>query len=308
MISICIPCYRSAKTLPIVVKSIKKEFESRTEDYQIVLVNDGSPDNTFQIIQEICKKDKKITGVNLMRNYGQASAKIAALQYALGDVVVFMDDDGQHPADGIFKLVDKLNEGYDVVYAAFSHKKHSAFKRLTSNLHNWLAEKMGNKPKGIKRSSFSAWSRPVADALRNYKSPFVSIGSYMMHITVNYANVEIEHKERIAGKSGYTLKKLLKMWMNIFISFSMAPLRIASFLGFSLSLVGFVWGIFLIVRKMLHPSIIAGYTSNIVITLLIGGILMVMLGIIGEYLGRIYMTISGLPQFNVRETINEKER
>lgn len=306
-VSVCIPCYRSAKMLPTVVDGIKREFEKREEDYQIVLVNDCSPDNTFQVIKELCAEDKKIVGVNLTRNYGQASAKIAALQYATGDVVVFMDDDGQHPAEGIFKLVDKMSEGYDVVYAHFANKKHTAFKKITSNMHNKLAEVMGNKPKGIHRSSFTAWSRPVADAIRDYHSPFVSIGSFMMHVTTNYANVDVEHKERISGSSGYTLKKLFKLWLNIFISFSMLPLRLSTYVGAGCSVVGALWGIYLIIRKILKPSILAGYTSNMVLLLLIGGIIMMMLGIIGEYLGRIYMTVSGMPQFCVRQVVNEEK-
>ena len=304
LVSICIPCYRSAKTLPMVVADIKKQFEGRDDDYQIVLANDGSPDNTFGVILELCREDPKITGINLSRNYGQASAKMAALSKAKGDVVVFMDDDGQHPADGIFKLVDKLGEGYDVVYAHFAHKKHSLFKRVTSSMHNRLAEAMGNKPKGIYRSSFTAWNRTVADAMLKYKSPFVSIGSFMMNITTNYANVEIEHRERLEGHSGYTLKKLLKLWLNIFISFSMVPLRIAAYLGFLFSGAGFIGIIYLLVMKILNKTGVAGWTSTMITVLLMSGVIMIILGIMGEYLGRIYMTISGLPQYNVRETVN----
>lgn len=304
LISVCIPCYRSAKTLPTVVDNIRKEFEKREEDYEIVLANDGSPDNTFGVILDLCKQDKKIVGVNLSKNYGQASAKLAALSKAKGDVIVFMDDDGQHPADGIFKLVDKLSEGYDVVYAEFKNKKHSGFKKVTSNMHNKLAEFMGNKPKGIKRSSFTAWSRMVVDALLTYKSPFVSIGSFMMSITLKYANVEIEHKERLEGQSGYTLKKLLKLWLNIFFSFSMLPLRLATYLGFTFSAVGFLGIIYLIVCKLVHITTVSGYTSFMVTLLFVSGIIMIILGIMGEYLGRIYMTISGMPQYNIREVIN----
>lgn len=305
VISVCIPCYKSAKTLPIVVGGIKEEFKKRgKEDYQIVLVNDGSPDNTFGVILDLCREDKNITGINLSKNYGQPSAKLAALREAAGDVIVFMDDDGQHPADGIFKLVDKLNEGYDVVYADFKHKQHDAFKRLTSNMHNSLAEFMGNKPKGVKRSSFTAWSRMVVDAMLTYKSPFISIGSFMMSITNKFANAEVEHKKRLEGSSGYTLKKLFKMWLNIFISFSMMPLRIATYLGFLFSGVGFVGIIYLLIRKIVHPTRVAGYTSTMITVLFMSGVIMLILGIMGEYLGRIYMTISGMPQYNVREVIN----
>jgi undecaprenyl-phosphate 4-deoxy-4-formamido-L-arabinose transferase len=289
-----------------VVEGIKKEFENRPEDYQLVLVNDGSPkDNTMEVIRGLCADDPKITGVDLSRNYGQASAKLASLPYAKGDVVVFMDDDGQHPAYGIFLLVDKLMEGYDVVYADFKNKKHSFFKRTTSNLHNSLAEKMGSKPKGIKRSSFTAWSRMVVDAMISYKSPFVSIGSYMMTVASKFANVEVEHRERMVGKSGYTFKKLFGMWLNLFISFSMLPLRIATYLGFIFSGFGFLGIIYLFLWKLIKGTSVAGYTSTMITVLFVGGIQMIMLGIMGEYLGRIYMTVSDKPQYNVREVIQE---
>ncbi|MBR5420272.1 MAG: glycosyltransferase family 2 protein [Lachnospiraceae bacterium] len=304
LISICIPCYRSVKTLPVVVEGIKKVFENREEEYQIVLVNDGSPDDTFGTILELCKNDSRITGVNLSKNYGQPSAKLAALRQAKGDVIVFMDDDGQHPADGIFKLVDKLKEGYDVVYADFKHKQHNIFKRFTSFLHNRIAEGMGNKPKGVKRSSFTAWSRTVVDAILEYKSPFISIGSFLMSVTSKYGNVEIEHQKRISGSSGYTLKKLFRMWLNIFISFSMVPLRVATWLGFLFSGCSFIGIIYLLIRKLTHRIRVSGYTSTMLTVLFVGGVLMVILGIMGEYLGRIYMTVSGMPQYNVREVVN----
>ncbi len=304
LISICIPCYKSARTLPVVVEDIKSVFRNSEHAYQIVLVNDGSGDNTFRVIRDLCKEDNNIVGIDLSKNYGQPSAKLAALKYAKGDAVVFMDDDGQHPADGILKLVEKLEEGYDVVYADFQHKQHSFFKRFTSNLHNKIAEAMNNKPKGIKRSSFIAWNRMVVDSVINYKSPFVSLGSFLMSVTNKYANVELEHKKRIEGKSGYTFKKLFKMWLNIFISFSMLPLRMATYLGFLFSGCSFIGIIYLIIRKIVRPIKVSGYASTMLMILLVGGILMVILGIMGEYIGRIYMTISGMPQFNIREEIN----
>ena len=304
MISVCIPCYKSANTLPIVVEAIREQFHKRDEEYQIVLVNDGSPDDTFGTILRLCNEDKNITGINLSKNYGQPSAKLAALKQAKGDVVVFMDDDGQHPADGIFKLVDKLNEGYDVVYADFKNKQHSVFKRMTSNMHNAIAEFMGNKPKGVKRSSFTAWTRTVVDAMMTYKSPFISIGSFLMTVTNKYGNVEIEHRKRLEGSSGYTLKKLIRMWLNIFISFSMMPLRMATYLGFLFSGCSFIGIIYLFIRRFLHPIKVSGYTSTMLAILFVGGVLMVILGIMGEYLGRIYMTISGMPQYYVKEVVN----
>ena len=310
LISICIPCYRSALTLATVVESVKKEFAGRPEyDYQFVLVNDGSPDNTFQVIRKLCEEDSRIIGVDHSRNYGQSAAKLTSLQFAEGDIIIFMDDDGQHSAEGVFVLIDKMLEGdYDVVYAHFANKQHTPFKKIASWMHNKIAEKMGNKPEGVHRSSFCAWSRTVADALKDYHSPFVSVGSYLMHITTRYAEVEIEHKKRLAGKSGYTLKRMFKMWFNIFFSFSMIPLRITTYLGSIIASAGFIWGIVLIIRKLVDPHIAAGYTSTIVLILFIGGLLMLFLGIIGEYVGRIYMTVSNMPQSHIRKIINADDK
>ena len=131
-----IPCYNSAKTLPIVVEEIDNEFKCKKDfEYEIILVNDGSPDSTYEVINDICKKNNRIMAINLSQNFGQSGAKMAAVSFIHGDILITMDDDGQHPAKGIFVLIDKILEGYDMVYALFSHKKHSLFKRVTSNLN-----------------------------------------------------------------------------------------------------------------------------------------------------------------------------
>ena len=305
VISVCIPCYRSAKTLPKVVAAIREEFAKHEGyEYQIVLVNDGSPDNTFEVITRLCEEDKNIIGMNLSRNHGQASAKIAALRYATGDALVYMDDDGQHPAEGIFKLVKKVEEGYDVVYAHFPKKKASFFKKMASDLHNKIAEWTGNKPKGIHRSSFVAWSKFALECVKNYHSPFPSAGAYLLCVTDKFANVEVEHKKRIEGSSGYTLKKLVSLWLNSFTNFSIVPLRLASFVGVSCAGVGFLFGIYVVIRKLLHPSVPAGYTSTIAIMLFIGGMIMMMLGLLGEYIGRMYMILSNKPQYSVHKALN----
>lgn len=308
LVSICIPCYRSQDTIEKVVEEIKSQFAmNKAYEYEIILVNDGSPDDTFGSISRLCKQDEKIIGIDLAKNFGQTSAKMAALNHATGDYVIFMDDDGQHPADGIFKLISEIEKGYDVVYASFKNKKHSFFKRITSKLHNDLAVFLGNKPKGLKRSSFMIWSKFVADAVRQYKSPFPSPSSYLMHVTLKYGNVEIDHRERIAGKSGYSLKKLFNLWINTFVSFSVVPLRVGSVVGFILAGIGFLWGLILIIRKILHPSIVAGYTSMMSVMFLLGGFIIIMLGLIGEYVARIYMTLGNKPQYVIRTTLNKKE-
>jgi len=310
LVSICIPCYRSAKTLPAVVDEIRREFAVREGyDFQLVLVNDGSPDNTFEVIRSLCTEDERIVGIDLSRNYGQAAAKMAALSYATGDAVVYMDDDGQHPAAGIFRLLDKLAEGYDIVYARFQQKKHSRFKRVTSRIYQKFSEWVGNKPKGIAVSSFTAWSRIAADAVMRYRSPFPAAGLYLNKVTTRIANVDIEHRRRLEGESGYTLGKLLALTVTALTNFSIIPLRAASFLGGACATAGFVAGILVVIRKIVNPAISAGYSSIIAVILFIGGVIMFILGVMGEYIGRIYMTVSDLPQYTVRTALNtEKEK
>ena len=232
-------------------------------------------------------------------------AKMAAIPYVTGDVLVYMDDDGQHPAEEIFKLVDKvLAEGYDMVYANFPHKKHSLFKRLTSRLNSFMLELNGSKPRGITISSYHAMSRLAVDALRGYDSPFPSMGGYLSCIVQRYANVDIEHRERLAGQSNYTLSKLLRLWLTGFTNFSTVPLRFSSVIGSICAVFGFVMGFVVVLRKLINPAIAAGYTSSIAVQLFIGGLILLSLGLLGEYIGRIYMTVSRKPQYAVRRVLN----
>lgn len=304
LISIAIPCYNSSKTLPTVVEEIKNTFaENSAYDYEIVLVNDNSPDNTFEVIQKLCQQDPKIVGVDLSKNYGQSSAQMAAVNYIKGDIAVFMDDDGQHPPAELFKLVKEVENGNDLVYACFPDKKHSAFKRITSNINSKLLEATNRKPKDIKITSYFALSKLSIDGLKKYKSPYPSICGYLLQITRRIVNVEIQHRERLAGTSNYNLKKLLRLWLQGFTNFSIAPLRFASMLGLVFAIVGFCAMIYYIICRLVLPNVAVGFTSIVSIMLIIGGLIMLMLGIIGEYIGRIYILLSNMPQYEVRDVI-----
>lgn len=304
-VSIAIPCYKSAQTIPTVVNDLRATITQREGfDYQIILVNDYPDDNTFDVIAALCREDPKIIGINLSRNFGQTTAKMAALPYVTGDVLVYMDDDGQHPADQIFRLVDKILEGYDLVYARFPHKKHSLFKRATSWLNSKVLELNGSKPKGVSISSYLALNRVAVDALKKYRSPFPSIGGYLSHVVRRVANVDMEHRDRLAGQSNYTLRKMLGLWLTGFTNFSTVPLRFSAFIGIGCAAVGFITGAIVVIRKLLNPAIAAGYTSIIALLLFLGGIIMMILGLCGEYIGRIYMTVSNMPQYETRETLN----
>ena len=305
LITVVIPCYNSSKTIRFVVDEIREVFQKETQyDYQIILVNDSSPDETFEVIKALCNEDTRIIGVDLSRNYGQASAQMAAIQYIKGEIAVFMDDDGQHPADELFKLIEKVESGYDLVYAHFVAKKHSFFKKITSWLNSKVLEATNRKPRGIHISSYFAISSIAIEGLKKYHSPFPSIGGYLLQITRKIANVEVKHRERREGTSNYNLKKLLRLWIQGLTNFSIVPLRLASVVGMSSATAGILFGIILIIRKLINPNIYVGYTSMMATLLLIGGLIMIMLGLLGEYIGRIYILLSNMPQYNVRENLN----
>lgn len=308
-ITVSIPCYRSAKTLPYVVEQIKKTVAQRPSySYQIILVNDCSPDNTFDVIRSLCQEDENIVGVNLSRNWGQATARMASIPYIEGDCTVFMDDDGQHPIDHLFDLVDKIEEGYDLVSADFSQKQTKFMNRFTSAISAKVYTAMGKRPKGAVSSAYFAINKMCTDSLKKYQSPFPSIFGYIYQIAGRITSIKLEHKKRLEGTSGYNFKKRFKVWLNGMVNFSIVPLQLSSMMGLLFSAIGFIIGIILVIRKLLNPSILAGYTSLITVILIIGGLLMIMIGLMGEYIGRMYLTLSNQPQYEVRETLNVEKK
>ncbi len=304
MISVAIPCYCSENTISQVVKGLVEEFDKHNDEYQIVLVNDGSPDNTFEVIKGISLENPNVIAVNLSKNYGQHSARMAAIPFLKGEYVVYMDDDGQHPVSGIYKMIEKLEEGdYDVVYALFKQKKHSLFKRVVSRINTATLDFLTGKPKDVKNSSFSVMRSYILREMEKYKSPFPSWTGFIMQITRNVSNIELEHFDRISGESNYTLKKMFKLYMNSVTGFSVVPLRISSVIGMVTALIGFAVGIYSIIHKLLNPAVPVGYTSLMAVLLFIGGMIMMMLGLLGEYVGRIYMINNNLPQYTIREVV-----
>lgn len=307
LVSIAIPCYRSAKTITSVVKEIRDAFKQKKEyEYEIILVNDGSPDNTFEIIEKLCSEDNRITGIDLSQNFGQSSAKMAAIPYVHGDVLITMDDDGQHPAEGIFKLVNKISEGYDMVYAYFPNKKHSLFKKVTSWLNSRLLTLMNVKEKGLHISSFVAYSKFAIKMMQTSQSPVNALTSYVRKLTKRVTDVEMEHRERITGKSNYTIKRLFQIWRNGITSFSTQALGLSIYLGGGCAMAGFIYAIVVFVRKILNPGMLLGYASTMIAVLVLSGIIMILLGIIGEYLGKVFLILVKLPNYLVREEVPNK--
>lgn len=312
LISFVIPCYNSTKTLPLVTEEIIETMESKMEqyDYEIILINDCSPDGTtYSKIEELSKDNSHIRGINLARNFGQPSAVMAGMSFAKGDFIVCGDDDGQTPFCDLPLFFEKIAEGYDVIEAKYiQREKKSLFRKLGTFMNESMATWLINKPKGIVLTTFWVIRRYVADEMLKYPNSYPYLGGLMMRATHNVCNVDIAHRQRITGKSGYSISKLMGLWLNGFTSFSVKPLRFATACGGCLSLIGIIVGIITVIRKILEPDILAGYSSMMAVILFLFGALFILLGMLGEYIGRIYISLNNAPQFVIREKINIDEK
>ena len=305
-VSFVIPCYRSEKTIAHVVDEIRETLaESGKYEYEIILINDCSPDGTFDVIKELCAKDSRIIGINLAKNFGQHAALMAGFRHVQGDIIVCLDDDGQTPADEVGKLLDKIEEGSDVVYAKYNHKQHSAFRNFGSHVNELMTRMMLGKPKELFISSYFAAKRFIIDEVIRYENSYPYVIGLVLRSTKKITNVEVNHREREVGTSGYTLKKLLGLWFNGFTSFSVQPLRIATIMGGSFAVLGFIYALYTIIKKFVNPAVPLGFSSIMSAILVIGGMVMIMLGLIGEYIGRIYITLNNSPQYVIREVVKE---
>ena len=306
-VSFVIPCYRSALTIGKVVKEIQDTMQSLTQyTYEIILVNDCSPDDTFAVIASLCKENENICGVDLAKNFGQHGALMAGFHQVTGDILVCLDDDGQTPADEVDKLLAEIENGQDVVYASYDHKKHSLFRNFGSWMNEKMAQFLLGKPKELIVSSYFAARRFIVDEMLRYENAYPYVIGLVLRSTKRIVNVPVQHREREIGTSGYTLGKLLGLWFNGFTAFSTKPLRIATFSGGVFAVLGFAYGIYTIVNKFVNPAVPLGFSSTMAAIMFIGGMLMIMLGLIGEYIGRMYICMNSAPQFVVRDLIPTK--
>ena len=248
-ISFVIPCYRSEHTLPHVIAEIEEKMKTLTQyEYDVFLVNDCSPDNTFGVIKKLCEEHENIKGISFAKNFGQHAALMAGLRHSDGDYVVCLDDDGQTPADEVDRLLDKLEEGYDAVYAKYEHKQHSAFRNFGSKVNELMTRVMLGKPDDLYVSSYFAVKRFVVNDMIRYENSYPYVIGLVLRATGKITNVSVNHREREEGSSGYTLKKLLGLWFNGFTAFSVKPLRIATAIGGVSAAMGFLYGIYTIIK------------------------------------------------------------
>ena len=305
-ISIVVPVYNASLNLKNLVEDLLLALKNNFTTYELILVNDKSLDDSWNIITDLCKSYSWIKAIELRKNVGQHNSILAGLKYADGNYIITMDDDCQHPSKYIVDLYAEINKGYDVCYANWTIKKHNFLRKLMSKFNNYVATLLFNKPLDLYLSPFRCITCQVKDEIIKNKSPSVYLDGLILSITRNISKISVTHNERKFGSSNYSFFKLLNLWMQMITGFSIVPLRFASILGFFFSAAGFMMALWLIFFKSITSETPIGWTSLLVIVLFLGGIQLIALGVIGEYLGRTYLAANNYPQFSIRKTLNVK--
>ena len=309
-LSVVIPCYNSEKSIANVVeKDISIFRENQIADFEFVLVNDNSRDGTWTEIERLAGKYPFVTGVNLAKNSGQHGAIMAGFHYVSGENVVVSDDDGQTQMEAIGTMIQQLETGYDVVMTKWGRRgKRSLFRKIGTAINDAVSNILLDNPDRIPLSIFFVARRFIIEEMIRYRNPYPYITGLVIRATHNIGVVEVEQLDRQTGQSGYSMKKLLALWVNGLTAFSIIPLRIASYIGVICAMAGMLYGIYVIIRKLILGSAVAvGWSSSMAIFLFMSGVILFVLGIIGEYVGRIYMCINNAPQYVVRDVINHSE-
>lgn len=301
LLSVVIPVYCSEATLDSLYKRLTSVLSRHGLSYELVFVEDGSPDNAWRVLEELARTDfQHVVAIRLMRNYGQHNALMCGFRYTRGDIVLTMDDDLQNPPEEIPKLVQYCVDGeYDLVYARYEEKRHHAGRNLGSWLVNTFFRFVFRSEVTV--TSFRAMRRELLDAILPYNLNFTFVDGLLAWNTQRVGHVLVEHHSRENGHSGYSFAKLLSLALNLFTNFSLLPLQVASATGFLAALVGLGTGGYYLVQALFHNIAVPGYASTIVAVMVLGGLQLLALGIIGEYIGRVHLNINRKPQYTVRE-------
>lgn len=304
-ISVVVPVYKSHECVAELVRQVSDALKNF--DWELVMVNDCSPDTSWQEILKASEKESRVLGINLRKNGGQDLAILAGLNSASGKWVVIMDDDLQHSPYDIPKLYNEAQKGFDVVYADFKQKKQKLWKNLGSALNGKVSELALGKPKGIYLSPFKIINGDVVKEMCKLNNLFPYIDGLIFQITKNITQINIEHHKREYGKSNFTLIKSIQVFLRMMLGFSVLPLDLASYTGFFSALLGLVLAVYYFVKFMMGLEPLTGWTSLIVVILILGGLILLALGIIGRYLGQMYLTINNSPKYIIKETTSNNE-
>lgn len=307
-ISFIIPCYGSEKTIEKVIHEITTVVKEKSNyTYEILCVNDCSKDNVLEVLRKLAAEDKHIKVISFTKNMNRPSAVMAGLKYSTGDYRVILDDDGQCPMRNLWGLIKPLEDGADVSMAKYPERKQNLFKNFGTAMNKAMTRFFLNRPKDLEFTNFMAMQSFIAEEIIKYDNPYPYLTGLLLRSTSNFVNVPMDERERISGTTTFSFKKMLDLWLNGITAFSIKPLRISTFVGVLCAIIGFIYGLVLIIEKLIGVNIAVGYSSIVAILLFIGGVIMIMLGIIGEYIGRIYISINNSPQYIIKEMINFDE-
>ena len=301
--SIVIPVYRSEqiieKTITRIIDiSVLKDF-----NIELVLVNDGSPDNSWSIIETAAQNDSRIKAINLLKNYGQHTAVYCGIKESMGDFIITMDDDLQNPPEELHHLIEKIHEGYDLVFAEFNQKMHAGFRKLGTRLVSYLNNKIFGKPKDLKLTNFRIFTRATANRLIAYKTNYPYIPGLLLMSASKMANVKTEHHAREIGSSNYTLMRILKLMARLLFNYSSYPLKMVSGAGIFISVMSFFAGLFFIAKSVFLGVDVEGWTTIVALLSFLCGFILIMLGIMGEYLARIMNQLASSEPYQIREIV-----
>jgi glycosyltransferase involved in cell wall biosynthesis len=301
-ISAVIPVYNSEGSLPEMVKRLEPVLSSSATRYELVLVNDGSRDRSWQVVEELVARHPWVVGINLMKNYGQHNALLCGIRHARHGVIVTLDDDLQNPPEEIPKLLAKLGEGFDVVYGKPDREQHGVWRDLASLITKFTLQKAMGAGTARAVSAFRAFRASLSPSFGDYRGAFVSIDCLLTWGTSRFTTVTVRHDPRTIGQSNYSFRKLLVHSLNMMTGFSTMPLQIAAYIGFAFTLLGLVVLAFVLGRFLIQGTTVPGFPFLASIIAIFSGAQMFALGIIGEYLARMYVRTSDQPAYMIRET------
>ena len=309
MISIIIPVFNSENTIEILVNNIVQTLGENYK-FEIILINDSSKDNTEEKCKKLVEKYMSVVLYSLAKNFGEHNAVMAGLNKCSGDYAIIMDDDLQHSADSLLELIKfgiKEKNNFDVVYTYYDKMKYNFFRNLGRKFNNFIANLLLDKPKFLYLSSFKLINRFLITEIIKYRSPFTYIDGIILGITSRIGRIKVEHSQRAYGKSGYTLKKLLQVWSSMFTGFSVVPLRLSLILGSMLSILGFIFALLTFIERIIDNTVPSGYATIIIAVTIFAGATLIALGLLGEYVGRIFISLNKKPQFTIRDSWSNKK-
>ena len=310
MISIIIPVFNSENTIEILVNNIVQTLGEHYK-FEIILINDASKDSSEEKCKKLLDEYSSIVLYSLSKNVGEHNSVMAGLNKCTGDYAVIMDDDLQHSVDSLLELIKfgiKEKNNFDVVYTYYDKMKYNFFRNLGRKFNNFIANLLLDKPKFLYLSSFKLINRFLITEIVKYRSPFTYIDGIILGITSRIGRIKVVHDQRSHGRSGYTIRKLLQVWSSMFTGFSVVPLRLSLILGSMLSILGFIFALLTFIERIIDNTVPSGYATLIIVVTIFSGAILIAVGLLGEYVGRIFVSLNKKPQFIIRDSWSNKKK